>query len=161
MKRFEITEIRPFMAALFTTDLFDHFLVVEGSVTTFCRYQIDGRMCPDFFDQSAKETMAPDPFVPWRILRERYFAIFKGKQPPLALSLTCKLSQADTSAFLLGNASASGDTGIESLIINIRYRPDSLSVTSGVSRSGFSLDKSTELIWDDTVEEFLQTHHLC
>ena len=47
MISFQIQDIKDFMSRLLLSPAFDAFLVVEGSVTTFSAFVIDGRLRPE------------------------------------------------------------------------------------------------------------------
>ena len=49
MHAFQIKDIKGFMAALLTTDIFDSFLLEEAIITTYNTFVIDGHLVKDFF----------------------------------------------------------------------------------------------------------------
>ena len=161
MHSIEIQDIRTFMGKLFTTECFDSFLAVEGDVTTFCRFKIDGTRMQDFFDTDPLAESGADPFVPWGLLRPRFFALIKGKRSPLSLRLTLKLNRKDTIAFLSGSHLPLKAEEVSGLLLNIHFSSHSLTITSGISLTVFTLDKSAEHLWDDYVCAFLKKNLLC
>ena len=45
----QIQEIKSFMNKLLLSQTFDNFLLVEGQITTYNTFHIDGRLQKDFF----------------------------------------------------------------------------------------------------------------
>ena len=51
----QIQDIKNFMSKLLLSQTFDHFLLVEGSITTFNTFRIEGRVHKDFFSEEELE----------------------------------------------------------------------------------------------------------
>ena len=62
------------MAELLLRETFDSFLFIEGSVTTFNKFTIDGYIHSDFYEEDAPA----EPYSAWKSLREFVFSIIKG-----------------------------------------------------------------------------------
>ena len=50
-----VSDVKGMMRQLLLREEFDHFLIVEGSITTFLTYSIDGQLQRDFFDGEKEE----------------------------------------------------------------------------------------------------------
>ena len=57
MIAFQMQDIKAFMSRLLLSSAFDAFLVVEGGVTTFSSFQIDGRLRPDYYSREEQEAV--------------------------------------------------------------------------------------------------------
>ena len=73
----KILDLRRFMSAFLTGDTFDGFQLLEGQITTFCTFQIDGRWQESFFSRDSKDPdseeeagEAPVRYTPWSSLKE-------------------------------------------------------------------------------------------
>ena len=76
------------MAELLLRETFDSFLFIEGSVTTFNKFTIDGYIHSDFYEENAPA----EPYSAWKSLREFVFSIIKGKRTPLDFHFVFSLS---------------------------------------------------------------------
>ena len=54
---FQIQDIKDFMSRLLLSPAFDAFLVVEGRVTNFRAFVIDGRMRTDYYAKEEQEAL--------------------------------------------------------------------------------------------------------
>ena len=54
MLALKISDVKDFMNKLLIGEVFDHFSLVEASVTTFNTFTIDGKLHHDFFDTDTK-----------------------------------------------------------------------------------------------------------
>ena len=50
MTALELTDLKTITAHLFLRNTFDAFCLIEGEITTFNTFHIDGRIHPEFFD---------------------------------------------------------------------------------------------------------------
>ena len=66
------------MSHLLLRDTFDKFSFIEGEITTFNKFTLDGFLHKDFFD----EKPARD-YSYWREVRDLCFSLIKGKRTPL------------------------------------------------------------------------------
>ena len=154
-----IDDVRPFMAALLTGDVFDHFLMREGSVTTFCTYTIDGLYQRSFDEDSldgetAGESSPAADYVPWSRLRPLVFSLIKGRRTPLALRFVFQLTPGDTAAFLT-KASLSGEIGsVLGLCLNVRYDNNRVTLTTGTAQRHFPPNRLVDQAWDDAIRRF-------
>ena len=51
----QIQDIKNFMSKLLLSQTFDHFLLVEGTITTYNTFRIDGRIHKSFFTDEEME----------------------------------------------------------------------------------------------------------
>ena len=64
------------MSHLLLKDTFDHFSFIEGEITTFNTFTIDGFLKKDFFDEAPEDVHSH-----WKDVREFCFQIIRGKRP--------------------------------------------------------------------------------
>ena len=53
----QIQDVKDFMGKLLLQHTFDAFLVVEGSITTYNTFHIDGRLHPDYYTAEEQEAL--------------------------------------------------------------------------------------------------------
>ena len=159
----QIQDIKHFMSRLLLSQTFDNFLLVEGSVTTYNTFRIDGRIHKDFFTEEESEDLGlhTREFSLWKEIRPFFLELIKGKKTPLCFRFVFQLSKENTSKLL----ASSGITSIQpenvsGLLLNVRYDNGSLSVITATNLNLFTLEKSLEHAWDDMVKRFLKQQEI-
>ncbi len=140
------------MSHLLLKNTFDNFSFIEGEITTFNRFTLDGFLHKDFFDEKPTRD-----YSYWRELRDFCFALIKGKRTPLNFKLVLSLAPKDFGDFLeehqIRTFSPEDLTG---LYLNFHYDGAVLQCITGISMRTFNMDKSLEKEWDAYVEYFLK-----
>lgn len=159
----EIQEIKSFMSKLLLSQTFDNFLLVEGSITTYNTFHIDGRLQKDFFtaEEIEERNLTQRSFSLWKEIRPFCLELIKGKKTPLGFRFTFQLSEENMRKLL----STSGITSltpenVSGLLFNIRYDHHGLSCITATNLSLFTLDKSLEHAWDEMVKRFLKQQEI-
>ena len=159
MHAFQIKDIKGFMAALLTTDIFDSFLLEEAIITTYNTFVIDGHLVKDFFQSEEDISFSNEyEFSKWQDMRTLCFQLIKGKRTPVSFKFILHLQPSFTQNLL-----ESGDTTItteqlKAFILNIKYDSGHLSLVTAISFHTFLLDKSADILWDSTTRQFLAKH---
>ena len=163
MVALQIQDIKNFMSKLLLSQTFDHFLLIEGSITTFNTFRIDGRIHSDFFTEEEHEErrLRDREFSLWKEVKPFCLELIKGKKTPLGFKFTFQLSKENTAKLL----TSSGITSIQpenvsGLLLNIRYDNGALNVITATNLSLFTLDKTLERAWDDMVKRFLKQQEI-
>ncbi len=138
------------MSHLLLKDTFDQFAFIEGEITTFNKFTIDGFLHKDFFDEE------PDrEYSCWKELREYCFSIIKGKRTPLHFKIVLSLAPVHFADFLASHQITSfRPEEITGLYLNFHYDGTVLQCITGISMNTFHMDKTLEKEWDTYVEEF-------
>ena len=163
MVALQIQDIKNFMSKLLLSQTFDHFLLIEGSITTFNTFRIDGRLHTDFFTEEEHEErrLYDREFSLWKEVKPFCLELIKGKKTPLGFKFTFQLSKENTTKLL----TSSGITSIQpenvsGLLLNIRYDNGALNVITATNLSLFTLDKTLERAWGDMVKRFLKQQEI-
>ena len=153
----QIQDVKAFMGKLLLKPVFDPFLVVEGSVTTYNTFHIDGRLHPDFYTKEEQEELSLKTrrFSRWQDLRPFCLELIKGKHTPLNFRFTFQLSAENTAKLLAQIESSFSLSDVGGLVLNIRYDENGLFCTTATSMNLFTLDKSLDHAWDQMVQKFL------
>ncbi len=140
---------------LFISEDFDKFMLREAVFRTSIEVTVDGQLDPAFYDEEEQKSLASQPCVLWKTIRPSALNLIKGKKLPLGFKIILLTTPEMTKAM----EKKAGYTGAPatSLSLNITYQQKNLYVTTGIALSGFSMDKSLEKYWDDTVMKFLQS----
>lgn len=146
------------MAKLLTTELFDDFTVEEATIDTFNTFKIDGRIHKEFYKSSDSTEEIPDSeFSGWSSIRPIALSLIKGKNTPLGFKFILHLGEANKLSLLKKSDMDISPDQI-SLGINIKYSQGEVVITTGVSYSIFTLDKSAEKAWDEYIPSFLESN---
>ena len=103
------------MAELLLRETFDSFLFIEGSVTTFNKFTIDGYIHSDFYEENAPA----EPYSVWKSLREFVFSIIKGKRTPLDFHFVFSLSADAVRTLITENALDFQPESVQGLYLNL------------------------------------------
>lgn len=137
------------MAQLLLRPAFHQFSFIEGEVTTFNRFQVDGRLCRDFFDEK------PDAeYAVWKDVQRYFLSIIKGKRTPLNFKIILSLASEDFDKFLREHDLSFRPEEIQGLYLNLRYDGSNLQCITGTSTKTFTMDKTLENAWDSYVQRF-------
>lgn len=150
MISFKLTETKKFMSQLLLSEIFDHFLFIEGEIVTFNTFHIDGYIQKDFFPE---EDSLPE-YSSWKQLREHCFSIIKGKQTPLRFKFIFRLSPSNIERLIEQNALDFQASNVQGLYLNIKFDETGLQCVTGTSIKTFTMDKSLEKAWDVMVQKF-------
>ncbi len=158
----QILSTKLFMNHLLTGDCFSSFLLESASVTTFNTFSIDGRVHPEFYNKE------DDSYVPktkysfsrYLDLQDYLFSIIKGSRTPLQIKMTLLLTPDATEKLLTTNTCTVSPEQIAGLVLNIKYDGSKILLTTAISYSGFTMDKSAEPIWDNAVKKFLSSKEI-
>ena len=139
------------MSHLLLKDSFDPYLFIEGEITTFNTFRIDGYLQKEFYD-----TRPEDDYARWKEQRDFFFQIIRGKRTPLGFRIVLSLAPEQFSAFLAEHQiSACRPEDIQGLYLNFRYDGSTLQCVTGVSTRTFIMDKTLEHEWDQHAEKLL------
>ena len=162
MLAIQVESIREFMKKLLLQDTFDAFLVSEVSVTTFVSFRIDGALHPEFYPPEKEQELRQEARIHarWQELKPFCLSVIRGQRQPLSLQIVLQLPP-DRSRELLEEYAPSLDPAdLYGLYLNIRYRGDVLTVTTGTSVRSFSPDRSLDTAWDAFVRKLLEKEDL-
>lgn len=143
------------MSSLLLSEAFDHFFFIEGEITTFGKFTMDGYMQKDFFEEPPQQSYAF-----WKDIRPYCLSLIKGKRTPLGFRFIFSLSGDDIPAFLEEHRLDFTPQEIQGLFLNFRFDGSRLTCTTGVSVSKFTLDKSLEQTWDKWAQAFFADLHI-
>lgn len=151
------TNTRDFMNQFLMKETFDSFLLMEAVVTVANVYTIDGRLQKSFFTKEDWEDqeICPYEFSQWKDMRQMVFQMIKGKHTPVAMKLVLMLKPEMAEKILKSDENTAGEQMVKGLVCSVKYESGSISITTGVSYEGFSMDKTPENVWDKAMMNFL------
>ena len=137
------------MSHLLLKSTFDTFSLIEGEVTTFNRFQVDGRIHKDFFDEAPESE-----YSNWGEVRDFFFQVIRGKKTPLNFKFILSLAKDQFESFLSDHDLTYHPEEIQGLYLNFRYDGLVLQCITGTSMNTFTMDKSVEKAWDEYAQNF-------
>lgn len=158
----KINDIKKFTNQLLIGNMFDSFSLVEASITTFSHFSINGELHPDFFDTdtAAAYNSMDSAYCLWKELKSYCFSIIRGKLPPLQFRITFQLSPKQYDHLFSNTEHPVFHDSIRGFNLNIQYRNHELICTAGISADTFIFDKTPELIWNSSIEEYFRIYQL-
>ena len=155
-----ICDIKLFTQKLFIGETFDRFLLKEAEIVTFNTFSIDGRVHKSFYSEEELTEGQIEDYSSWKTLRPFCFSLIKGKKLPERFSIILKLPKAATEQFLAARKSQRLPEQVGGLFLNIHYENQNLSCVTGLSLNQFTLDKTLEREWDESIRAFLRKEEL-
>ena len=152
----QLPDIKTATAHLFARPSFDYFLLKEAVITTSNTYTIDGGIKKDYFSQEELEQMRDPRLMEWKAIRPVCFSLIRGTRLPLSFQISLSLSRDNIQRLIRQNPVSFSLEEIGGLYLNFRYEKKILSAISATSLASFSMDKSLEQLWDDTVKKLLR-----
>ena len=162
MKVFKITDMKHFMNRLLLSDMFDHFLLMEASISSKTAFLIDGRINRSFFseDELIENGLSALTYAPFSLLRGNCYDCIKGKKAPSGFRFIFLLSPDNLAKTLARADSSFSPEDLTGVFLNLKYQDNVLTCTTGISYKTFSTDRSFEAYWDSLVPKFLSAHEI-
>lgn len=146
-----LTEVKECMSKLLLSETFDSFLFIEGEVTTYCTFSVDGYLQKDFFT----ENEAPSrEYILWKEMREHFFSLIKGKRTPLNFKIVLGLSESNIEKLIKQQSVDFELEDVRGLYINLKFDGQKLQCITGTAMHLFTMDKSLEQAWDVMIQKF-------
>ncbi len=145
MQAFHILDVKPFMQFLLQPGELDSYDFISGEIQMDMKYTLNGHLNSSFYSTEELETLqlTQADFLPWSIVRERFFQLIKGKKTPAFLKIVLRLSQKEMEAIIQQNTKFSSHD-IDGMFVNITFQGQKLNVICGISYKIFSMSKDLE-----------------
>ena len=138
------------MQHLLLRPTFDSFALIEGEITTYNTFRIDGYIHKNFYEDAPLKD-----YSSWGDLREFCFHIIRGKRTPLNFRFILSLPKEEFEAFLIDQEIPSlSHSDIQGLYLNFKYDGTNLQCITGTSLNIFTMDKTLENVWDNYARKF-------
>jgi hypothetical protein len=144
MQIYKIDDVREFMAVLFLKENFDKFCVGTMEIKTLVSISVKGNLLTEWLTEEEKEVYGSREYVPWKLLRPLAFSLIKGEQTPQLLRIQF--------VHYMNNGDCGG--------LRIQYENNELHCISSYTPANFTLDKSSEQMWDDKCSEFFHKNRI-
>lgn len=137
----KIKNIKQFMGKLFAGNAFDDFYVTACDINIITQINITAKRNREWNDEQTA-----DEYCRWSELKEIVYNLIKGSRTPSLM----KIVFAD---------SLSGDND-DIGIMTLKFEDDKAVVTTGFQSEVFSLDRSDEKKWDNSIVSLFEKNHV-
>lgn len=165
------------MAELLLRTTFDDFTFIEGEITTFNRFKIDGVVHKDFYGDMNEDANSDSPanmsentshtsttnvitYSTWKCVKEYCLSIIKGKRTPLDFRFIFALSDTLVRTLITEKALDFQPEIVQGLYLNFRYDGSTLACITGTALKTFTLDKTLEHAFDQWIREFFTQNEI-
>ena len=152
MEIVEIEEKAEYIKELFEKEKYDSFYLSEARVKTKLDYYVNGRLNREYFDTEAQADL-PE-YIEWKDIKATVYAYLKGERLPIGFKIILMFNRENISRLLEMNNLPVKEEDVSALFMNVVYEHETLSVTTGTSLKIFTMDKTLEHIWDDTIKKY-------
>lgn len=152
MEIFSIDEKTEYLKELFEKEKYDSFYLYEARVKTKLDYYVNGRLNWEYFDTEEQADL-PE-YVEWKDIKQIVYSYIKGKRLPIGFKIILMFNRENISRLLEMNNLPVKTEDVSALFMNVVYEHETLSVTTGTSLKIFTMDKTLEHVWDDTVKKY-------
>lgn len=148
MESYTISNKKEFMAKFLKSDLFDLFEVREIILHTAFKMILDGKRNKDYFCET-DETAASD-YLTWHEMRKYVYELIQGNKPPSYFKIVLSADSQKTSSL---------SEDVSTFYLNVQFKDNVITCSTGSSYKNFTLDQSADKIWDKSISDFLFQHH--
>lgn len=152
MEIFSIDEKTEYLKELFEKEIYDSFYLYEARVKTKLDYYVNGRLNREYFDTEEQADL-PE-YVEWKDIKQIVYSYIKGKRLPIGFKIILMFNRENITRLLEMNNLPVKTEDVSALFMNVVYEHEALSVTTGTSLKIFTMDKTLEHVWDDTVKKY-------
>ena len=155
-----ILDQKDFMNRLLLGDIFDAFWLSEASITTYNTFTIDGTLHKDFFEAPVQEALERSRRTCslWKEIKPFCFSCMTVKHTPLYFKIVFQLSRQNTDRAIAESGASLNCDDVTGLYLNLQYKGNILTCTTGTSLRIFTMDKSFDTVWDNMVLAFFKQH---
>lgn len=156
----KILETKSFMEKIFLSEVFDEFLVSSADIRTITDFKITCTINQKYLNSDEIELLNNRKIVLWKEIKSQAFSIIKGNKTPLEMKIIFSLSEEKITKLLSSNETSITTENINGLFLNILYNNNELNCITGTSLNVFSMDKSLDNIWDESIKKFFKKNEI-
>ncbi len=151
MEIFEIEEKADYMKDLFGSR-FDSFYLYEARVKTKLDYYVSGKQNKEYFDTDEQAQISE--YIEWKDIKQTIYDYIKGTRLPVSFKIILMFNTENIERLLEMNNLPVRAEDVSALFLNVAYEHETLTATTGTSLKIFTLDKTLEQVWDQTVRKY-------
>lgn len=156
----QVQDVKLITSNLFVHTMFDEFLISEMDVATAHSFHIDGTINKEWFSNDELEELQERRYSKWKEIKPIAFQMIKGNKTPLSFKIVFQLNHEQLEKMIKNSGVALSVNDVNGLFMNVKYDRSGLTIISGSSLKIFTMDKSLEQYWDNTVKQFLKKYQI-
>jgi hypothetical protein len=156
----EINNVKSFMNKLLKDNPFDEFEVISIDLRTMIQYFIDGKIDATYLSEEEKEDTPPSEYICWSKIKPHIFSIISSAKRPSYFKIVFALSKKSKTSLIEKSMTDTPLDSINGFTMNILYENQSLRIITGTNYKQFTLDKSLEQYFDQSIKKFLFKHEI-
>lgn len=147
MQSFDISNRKEFMAKLLKSDLFDNFEVREVTIHVSFKMILDGKRNKAYFQDVHEDSeKVYSDYLTWGEVRKHVYELMLGTKLPTYFKIILSTSIEKTQQL---------SPNVSTFYLNITFKDNQTTCTTGTAYSEFTLDQSADHLWDDRIKNFL------
>lgn len=154
----QINDIKNFMSCLLMGNTFDFLYVTEVSLTTFNTFHINGHINKKHYTNDELAELTNDEFSSWNMIKPICYNLIKGNKTPEKFKITFCIGKNDYNKIIQKSGASLLPENIAGLYVHFTYEESILSAITATSLSIFTMDKTLDKYWDETIKSFLMKH---
>ena len=160
MKSFEIEDTNEFMKQLFKLGRYDSFYLYEVRIKSGFDYYINGRINKEYFDSVDDMLIeriaekSEDEYVCFGRMKDTILSYIGDNRLPLGMKLILMFNSENVEKLIEMHNLKYDKSQVTGLMFNVYLEKGKICVTTGTSLNVFTMDKSLEHVWDETVEKY-------
>lgn len=169
MKCYQIEDVRHFMAELLSGEKYDSFYLYEANINMALNYNISGKINSGFYSSDEISELNIKEYITWGEIKPVIYDLIKGKRLPIGFRIILMFNRENITRLVEMNNLRIRPEDISSLVMNINYgkyagvlyekqeeegNTPGMLITTGTSLNIFTLDKTIENLWNETVEKY-------
>lgn len=156
MLALQIQDVKTFMSGLLVHTMFDRFLLYEMDITMANSFHMNGLINREWYSTDELEQMNDRTYAKWTEMKPIAYELIKGKKTPTAFKIIFMLDEDDLIQLARSCGEQYNHETIQSMLFNVKYEKNVLTIITGTSMKTFTLDKTLEQQWDQTMINFLR-----
>ncbi|MBC7959075.1 MAG: hypothetical protein H7X94_04335 [Vallitaleaceae bacterium] len=156
----QIEDIKVFMNKMFKDVTFDEFEVISMFISQIVTFTVEGALNTAFFDTDEQEAIGEQKYIKWADLKQTVMPLVKGNKTPTSMKIVFAISQKSKLNIVLKSNTPFRPEDVHGFYLNLYYESNQLKVVTGTNYKLFSLDKSVEKYFDDSIIRFFNKHEI-
>lgn len=153
----KLTDKKTFINQLLCSEIFDHFLLPEASISKDASFTIDGHINSSFYSKEELEEqhLTKDSILPYSNLRPICYQLIRGCRAPAYFKFVFMLSPENMANTLACSESGFTSNDVKGIFINLTFQNGTILLTTGISYTVFSANHILDQEWDVLIKKFL------
>lgn len=155
-----IADVKDFMSKLLIQNIFDNFYLTELEITTFTKFQIQGRINRSYYSSDELEALHDRSMVKWSEVKPFALQIVKGNKTPNSFHIVLQLADENVEKLIINAGIPMNPGDVSGLYMHLKFEGGKLNIITGTGIKTFTMDKTLDKEWDDMTKKFLKRQEI-